>query len=161
MDKIEFHNMYATDILFLAELLSTPSITASLHSEPISYKELTDVYEKHWVNDEDEKHFIIWYDNQRVGWLKVNGLSGKNKAWLSMLVIRADYQNQGIGTSAVKFAEAFIKDNGFILVGIQTTIDNKKAVSLYEKCGYKVIKNNIFNAENGCKYDAYVFEKPV
>ena len=161
MNKIEFREIYATDINFLSALLSDEIITSSLHTNPILYSELTDIYVKYWANDKDEKHFIIWRDNQRVGWLKVNGLSGKDKAWISMLVISADYQNQGIGTAAVKFAEDFIKDNGFVSVGIQTTIDNKKAVSLYEKCGYKVIKNNIFNAENGCKYDAYVFEKPL
>ncbi len=159
MNKIEFREIYATDINFLSALLSDEIITSSLHTNPILYSELTDIYEKYWANDKDEKHFIIWRDNQRIGWLKVNGLSGKDKAWISMLVISADYQNQGIGTAAVKFAEDFIKDNGFVSVGIQTTIDNKKAVSLYEKCGYKVIKNNIFNAENGYKYDAYSFEK--
>ena len=161
MDKIEFRDMYVTDIKFLSELLSAESITSSLHSKPISYNELIGMYERYWVSDKDEKHFIIWRNNQRAGWLKVNGLSGKNKAWISMLVIGADYQNQGIGKVAVKFAEDYIKDNNFISIGIQTTTDNKKAVSLYLKCGYKINKNNIFNAENGCKYDAYIFEKQL
>ena len=159
MNKIEFRDMNVTDLKFLAILLSTESITSSLHSKPISHNELIYVYEKYWANDEDEKHFIIYYNNQRVGWLKVNGLNGKNRAWISMLVIDIDYQNKGIGTVAVKFAEDYIENNGFILVGIQTTVDNIKAVSLYQKCGYKIIRNNLFNAENGCKYDAYIFEK--
>ncbi|MCH5184990.1 MAG: GNAT family N-acetyltransferase, partial [Oscillospiraceae bacterium] len=148
MNKIEFRDMNVTDLKFLAVLLSTESITSSLHSKPISHDGLIDVYEKHWVNDEDEKHFIIYYNNQRVGWLKVNGLNGKNRAWISMLVIDTDYQNKGIGAVAVKFAEDYIENNGFILVGIQTTVDNIKALSLYQKCGYKIIRNNLFNAEN-------------
>ena len=161
MSKIEFQDLNGTDLKFLAALLSTESIMSSLHSKPISHNELIYVYEKYWVNDEDEKHFIICYNNQRVGWLKVNGLSGKDRAWISMLVIDTDYQNKGIGTAAVKFAEDYIENNGFIFVGIQTTADNIKAVSLYQKCGYKILKNNLFNAENGCKYDAYIFEKQL
>ena len=159
MNKIEFRDMNVTDLKFLAVLLSTESITSSLHTKPVSYNELIYVYEKYWINDEDEKHFIICRNNQRVGWIKVNGLNGKNKAWISMLVIDTGYQNKGIGTAAVKFAENYIENNGFISVGIQTTADNTKAVSLYRKCGYKIIGNNPFNAENGCKYDACIFEK--
>ena len=88
------------------------------------------------VNDPDEKHFLILQNSIIVGYMKINGLIGKETAWLSMLIIAEKYKRQGIGAYAISFAEKFAKNSGFENLCIQTTSDNEPAKSLYRKCGY-------------------------
>jgi ribosomal protein S18 acetylase RimI-like enzyme len=75
--------------------------------------------------DADEQNFIVM-ENEPVAWVKINGLQGK-QAWLSMLVVLEDFQHQGVGSFAVRFAERFVRQKGFASLDIHTNSDNDAA----------------------------------
>ncbi len=105
----------------------------ALHSEKLTlpaWKELLS------ANDPDEVHYLICKGAVPVGYLKLNGLMGTKKAWISMLVVAQAHQRTGVGSFAVEQAESLLKEKGFSRLGTQTTKDNLPARALYRKMGY-------------------------
>ena len=158
---ITFRGLEEKDMRFLADLLNNESILAALHSEKLSYDEWLDVYRKHWKNDTDEKHFILFSEDKPAGWLKINGLDGNDTAWLSMLAVTPEYQRKGLGTAAVSFFEEYISDRGFYSAGIHTTEDNSAAQKLYKKCGYEITERSESMTGNGSKMMSFTFLKKL
>ena len=105
----------------------------ALHGETINFpawKELLG------ANDPDEVHYLICKGAVPVGYLKLNGLMGTEKAWISMLFVAQAHHRTGVGSFAVEQAEKLLREKGFSRVGIQTTQDNHPARNLYRKLGY-------------------------
>lgn len=105
----------------------------ALHGEVISY----DAW-KHILStpQPDEQNFMVYKGVMPVACFRVNGLSGKDTAWLSMLAVCDKFHHQGIGTYAVQYAETLAKDKGFSKLRIPTAADNLPAQGLCQKCGY-------------------------
>ena len=160
-EKISFNVLVEKDIQFLSALLNNESILAALHNEKLSYDEWLDVYKKYWKNDTDEKHFIIFCEDNPAGWLKINGLVGNDTAWLSMLAVAPVFQRKGLGSKAVSFFEEYISDRGFSSAGINTTEDNSAAQSLYKKCGYEITERSESVMGDGSKMMSYTFFKKL
>lgn len=158
---IRFCGLEEKDMRFLADLLNNESILAALHNEKLSYDEWLDVYRKYWKNDTDEKHFILFFKDKPAGWLKINGLDGKDTAWLSMLAVAPEHQRKGLGKAAVSFFEEYASDRGFISVGIRTTEDNSAAQSLYKRCGYEIAERSESVTGDGLKMMSYTFFKKL
>ena len=105
----------------------------ALHGEKLSlpgWRELLS------ANDPDEAHFLICKGALPVGYLKLNGLQGREKARISMLCVARTHHRTGVGSYAVTRAEAILREKGFTKAGIQTTKDNYPARNLYRKLGY-------------------------
>ncbi len=105
----------------------------ALHSEKLTlpaWKELLS------ANDSDEAHYLICKGALPVGYLKLNGLMGDEKAWISMLVVAQAHQRTGVGSFAVAQSEKLLRERGFSRIGIQTTMDNLPARALYRNMGY-------------------------
>lgn len=130
----------------------------ALHGEKTAFSDWKEILSK---NDPDEQNFLICKGAMPVAWLRVNGLSDKEKAWISMLVVSDKAQHKGIGTFAVRFIEEFALSKDFSEIGICTTEDNIPAQELYKKCGYAVTgsKNVIYG--DGIAGKSYTFEKKL
>jgi ribosomal protein S18 acetylase RimI-like enzyme len=158
---VYFYELENKDMGFIYKLVSEQEIIKALHYPRYKYDEVIEWYNKYWKKDNDEKNFITFLDDVPVGWIKINGLKGVEKAWLSGLVISTNYHRMGIGTKGILFAEKFLKENKFTKMGIVTTNDNIKAKSLYTKCGYRINGEEIREMENGDKILNIKFEKEL
>ena len=94
------------------------------------------------VEDPDEKHFLIYKGALPVAYMKINGLLNTDKAWLSMLFVAKDFQHQGIGSFALKYAEEYVKKRGFNVINVQTDKENITAINFYSKLGYQIYDRN-------------------
>ena len=94
------------------------------------------------VEDPDEKHFLICKGAMPVAYMKINGLLNTDKAWLSMLFVAKDFQHQGIGSFALKYAEEYVKKRGFNVINVQTDKENITAINFYSKFGYQIYDQN-------------------
>lgn len=70
--------------------------------------------------------FIAFYDNDPV----------KDLAFLTMIIVRKEYENLGYGKSLLEFSLKEIKDKGFKKYGLKVHFENKNAIRLYEKYGF-------------------------
>jgi len=53
--------------------------------------------------------------------------------------VTKDYWNKGIGSQLLNHIIAFAKENAFGIIDLQVRSDNKRAIHLYEKYGFKKI----------------------
>ncbi len=130
----------------------------SLHGTEISNEEWREALSE---KDEDEAHFLVCNDAIPVAWLKVNGLSGGDNAWISMLAVAPEFQRQGIGKYAVEYAEQYCKSCGKKEFFVKTTEDNTAAQKLYLKCGFIVCDKTIYATADGVPRNGIVFSKTI
>lgn len=91
-------------------------------------------------------YLFAWHEEQPVGHVLLV-LAGPSKepmrsalqncAHISDLFVIPGYWSRGIGTRLMDQAEALAARHGFIQIGLDVAIDNDRAISLYERRGYK------------------------
>jgi len=130
-------------IMAVCELLTGGKNGETLHSKKLQPQERSAFFMEMkralQSGGPDEANFILHKKIVPAAWLKINGLQGKECAWISMLAVFEKFQHQGIGSFAVRFAEDFARERGFSVMKIHTTADNAAARSCYEKLGYTVV----------------------
>lgn len=131
---------------------------APLHGAIINYDEWHDALSE---NDKDEAHFLIYKHTVPVAWLKINGLSESDSAWISMLAVSVNHQRQGIGQYTVSYAEQYCKSYGKNTLFIKTTTDNMPAQKLYQKCGYTACDKIVYATGDGIDRNGIVFMKKL
>ncbi len=146
----------AKDAAYIAMIYEDNILT--LHGTVISSDEWRDALLE---NDKDEAHFLIYRDVFPVAWLKINGLSEGDNAWISMLAVVPKFQKQGIGEYAVRYAEEYCMSYGKKKLFVKTTMDNAPAQKLYQKCGYTVCDKTVYATSDGIDRNGIVFQKAV
>ena len=96
--------------------------------------------------------YVYEIDNQVVGFIHYTKLY--NSVDLVDVVVNEHYQNQRIGSNLIDYMITSLKPNDKIYLEVNT--NNKKAISLYQKFGFKVIniRKNYYGID-----DAYVMER--
>jgi GNAT superfamily N-acetyltransferase len=94
----------------------------------------------------DAVYLFAWHHEQPVGHVLLV-LTGpakepmrsalRNCAHISDLFVIPGYWSRGIGTRLMDEAEALAARQGFIQIGLDVAIDNDRAITLYERRGYK------------------------
>ena len=130
----------------------------ALHGSFISLK---DWKESAFWSDPDEQNFLVCKGAMPVAWMRVNGLTNKDMAWISMLAVSDKYQRQGVGSFAVRFAEDFVRSKGFSSIGIHTTADNIIAQNCYKKLGYAVTGEGECTTGDGIKRRGLTFQREL
>lgn len=129
-----------------------------LHGKSISLDEWNTVLS---AEDDDESNFLICRGCMPLAWLRINGLSDTDTAWISMLVVSDKHHRQGIGSYAIEFAEEFVKQKGYKWISIHTTDDNIPAQNLYKKCGYTVTEYGECTTGDDARHIEYTFVKEI
>ncbi len=83
----------------------------------------------------EDKNNIVGY----IAFRKKNN----DTAWVSSLYIDPQSQGKGIGSELLKAVEIFAKEQGCIVVALETHKDATWALNFYEKNGYKIINDEI------------------
>ncbi|MCK5321322.1 GNAT family N-acetyltransferase [Candidatus Pacearchaeota archaeon] len=66
----------------------------------------------------------------------------KNFAYLEDVFIKKKFRGQGYGNKLVKYFMKIAKEKGIEKMGLGTRVENKNAIKLYKKLGFKVIGYN-------------------
>lgn len=83
---------------------------------------------------EGHRFFFICYGETAVGFLHL-GSRGCEIDWLEDLFVLPEYQGRGIGTEAIRLAEAQVMTYSDSLY-IEAAARNERAIRLYRKLGY-------------------------
>ncbi len=111
--------------------------------------------------DPHEMNFIITADGENAAWMKLNGFDAQNEIYIAMLVVSKEYQRNGVGGFAVRFAENYARTRNKGIVRITTTKDNVIAVEFYLKQGYEIEKHIRYAVDDGIVRDGYLFKKEL
>ncbi|MDG0061906.1 GNAT family N-acetyltransferase [Priestia sp. P5] len=90
-------------------------------------------YYEQTKTEEQQNHFIVEYNNQAVGKLRVS--YDKSEAWIYGFGILPSYQKLGIGKAALKQVVLKQLRLGYDIF-LEVEAKNKRALQLYETCGF-------------------------
>ena len=91
-------------------------------------------------NSTDNIMLLAKCDNKIVGCASLNRLPRRMKHRGDFAIsVAKDYWNKGIGSQLLDNIIAFARENDFEIIDLQVRSDNKSAIHLYEKYGFKMI----------------------
>ena len=91
-------------------------------------------------NSIDNVMLLAKCDDKIVGCASLNRLPRRMKHRGDFAIsVAKDYWNKGIGSQLLNNIIAFAKENDFEVIDLQVRSDNKRAIHLYEKYGFKKI----------------------
>ena len=104
------------------------------------------------INNDLNYFYVYEIDGKVVGFIHYTKLY--NSVDLVDVVVNEHYQNQRIGSNLIDYMITSLKPDDKIYLEVNT--NNKKAISLYQKFGFKVIniRKNYYGID-----DAYVMER--
>ncbi len=85
-------------------------------------------------------YLIAWHKDMPVGhaFLKFYGrVKIKNVPDIEDIFVSSKYRGKGIGSQLIKKAEALAKQQGYSKIGLGVGVENKEAISLYQRMGYR------------------------
>lgn len=91
-------------------------------------------------NSCDDIMLLAKNDNKIVGCASLSRLPRRMKHRGDFAIsVAKDYWNKGIGSKLLDNIIAFARENNFEIIDLQVRSDNKRAIYLYEKYGFKKI----------------------
>ena len=78
----------------------------------------------------------------------IREVDGQKISWNGGTGIIPEYRGRKLGYSLMKEAEKLIKELDISVATLEALSENKAAISLYEKCGYKVVDDLLFLRAN-------------
>ena len=111
---------------------------------------------KEWSKEGNRLYFIS-FDNNFVGFLHL-GSRGCEPDWLENIYVLKEYQNKGIGTSAIKLVEDIVKEYSESLY-IEAAARNYKVIRLYHRIGYTCLNTITIRKDFNNKYENIGKEK--
>ncbi len=88
------------------------------------------------INNSNFKYFIAKYNDIIIGYISICYVMDID---IEAIVVRKDYQNQGIGSLLLKHVFEFAKTNNMNNIFLEVRVSNKKAINLYTKNGFEQI----------------------
>ena len=106
-----------------------------------NFKKLKKYEEKNFQSFLDgELLWLVAYEDEPIGQIKAKI---KNEAIIFALRVYPKEQGKGIGSKLILEMEKLLKKKGFFEVFISVHVDNPQAQKLYERLGYKIIKQDV------------------
>lgn len=127
------------DLNFVHQLDNNASVMRYWFEEPYeAFVELCDLYDKH-IHDQSERRFIIAQDSTRVGLVELVEINHIHRRAEFQIIIDPVFQGRGYASVAAKLA----MDYGFSVLNLYKLYlivdkENKKAIHIYSKLGFKV-----------------------
>ena len=117
-----------------------------------NYKIINDLEEI--INNDLNYFYVYEIDGKVVGFIHYTKLY--NSVDLVDIIVSEEYQNQLIGSTLIDFIITNLSADDKIYLEVNT--NNKKAINLYQKFGFKVIniRKNYYGLD-----DAYVMERVI
>ena len=153
---IQIVEVNKTDAPFLSVLMNDKAILDALKEVPTKPEDWVEAISV-WENDPDEEDYIILDGGTPIGWLGINGLLDKT-AYIKMLAILPQFQNQGVGSHVVNLCVENLKSRKFEKVVLYTDKSNLRAQKCYEKCGFRVTEELTETMSNGETVPRYKME---
>ena len=148
-ENIQIRSVNEKDAAFLNSLMNRPSVLQVLNEVPSALQDWMDAI-KEWLNDDDEKDFIVVHRNISIGWLGVNGLLNEDRrAYLKMAVLLPEYQGLGFGALVIQELLCDLRQRGVKKLALYTDCDNYMAQACYRKCGFRVMEALTETMSNG------------
>ena len=115
------------------------SSEAVMHALPEEYH--ADAFDELMRSGEYADAFMLEADGKCVGYALTaktySREAGGKVLWLEELFVLPEYRSRGLGREYFAYIERYAKENGFARIRLEAETSNLRAISLYERLGYR------------------------
>ena len=163
---MEIRNASVADISLLRSLAQT--IWRTCYPAIISIEQIEFMLE--WMYSEEQirsemGNGVVWElielgGQGPIGFISFQ-LEADSRVKLNKLYVLPDHQRKGIGARALSHVMESARALGGTEVWMQVNKQNRSAVAAYQKAGFTVYKEAVFDIGGGFVMDDYLMSKPV
>lgn len=106
-----------------------------------------------------EYYFIHRHDTTIVGYMSIR--EKNKKLLLSKFYINKEHRGQGYASQAISFLEELCKERGISHIWLTVNRHNTSSIAVYEKKGFKIVREEIAEIGNDFVMDDYIMEKEM
>lgn len=139
LNDCEIRNVVIQDAEFLNLLMNHSSVMNALNEVPTQLNDWVEAI-NYWNEDADEEDYIVFENDNPIGWFAVNGLMSKD-VYLKMAVLLPEYQGKHIGSYVLKQIINDLRNKDFHSLSLLTNQDNLKAQKCYKNCGFTIVES--------------------
>ncbi|MGL4643958.1 MAG: GNAT family N-acetyltransferase [Vagococcus fluvialis] len=98
------------------------------------------------LNLSEDKSFVVFENDVAKGitLYGVKDFNGTITCWIGGLAVHPDYRKEGIGIAMLDYSEKISRELAIDLVTLEVIAANQKALSLYQREGYKIARKVSF-----------------
>jgi len=143
---IKFNKLTYDDLSFLNEVRNECVFEYLHDSRTFTLEETID-----WYYKTNPRFWVIWYNNQRIGYFRTSNYSKENKNIYLGADLHKDFRGKGLAyNSYCQFIPFLFQEFDLHKISLEVLETNKRATKLYKKLGFKiegikredVLKNN-------------------
>lgn len=136
---ISFRPLTVEDAEDVFGIFSPEEVYAMVHWRPNSMEETHNLV-RTWLSEKTDAHLMIERGGETCGIFRLNAFApGKRDIWLSLIIVKPEMQNSGLGTAALKQAVKALKASGMfdtMMLGVDA--DDGAAVKCFERAGFQI-----------------------
>ncbi|WP_172196835.1 GNAT family N-acetyltransferase [Saccharibacillus qingshengii] len=111
------------------------------------------------INRQGYTYFLMRNEEAVVGYLAVKEEEGS--LFLSKFYIAREYRGRGYASRASEFLERLCEERGLSHIWLTVNRDNRDSIAVYEKKGFRTVREQVADIGNGFVMDDYVMEKEI
>lgn len=120
-----------------------------------SEKAVTEQFEKGGY-----RYYLILKGSTYIGYTAIRGDSD-GRLFLSKIYIKKEYRGNGYAREVFEFMKEYCRENGFKAIWLTVNKHNDHASAVYEKCGFRIVGEDVTDIGNGYVMDDYFFQLDV
>lgn len=105
------------------------------------------------------EYYIIRSDGSAAGYISARPAEGK--LFLSKFYISKEYRGRSYASQALAFLEKLCKDRGLSHIWLTVNRHNESSIAVYEKKGFRTVREQIADIGNGFVMDDFIMEKEI
>lgn len=106
---------------------------------------------------EGYSYYLFMLNGESIGYFAVTQREN-NRLFLSKIYLKSNHRGKGYAKQAFEFIKNIASENGNDSIFLTVNINNKDAISAYEKFGMKIIAHETTEIGSGYVMDDYIFE---
>lgn len=110
-------------------------------------------------NQSYEYYLLQRQDGVSVGYIAVKADNGK--LFLSKFYVAKEHRGHGYASEAMAFLEKLCKDRSLSHIWLTVNRDNASSIAVYEKKGFRNIREQVADIGNGYVMDDFIMEKEI
>ncbi|SEM91266.1 GNAT family N-acetyltransferase [Paenibacillus sp. OV219] len=111
------------------------------------------------IHHQGYEYYLIQQDDSAVGYMSVR--QEEEKLFLSKFYIAKEYRGRGYASKAMVFLVQVCQDRNLSYIGLTVNRHNESSIAVYEKKGFRIVREQIADIGNGYVMDDYVMEKRI
>lgn len=111
------------------------------------------------IRSEGYAYYLMQHGAEAVGYMAVKQEDGK--LFLSKFYVSRAHRGKGYASAADAFLEQLCTDSGLSSIWLTVNRDNRSSIAVYEKKGFRTIREQVADIGNGFVMDDFVMEKEL